>query len=57
MLSNIFIQEKVKSWLSAALKREEDNWHDCSKLELIDHYCFSPLAIDVIQVGHGTDHT
>lgn len=57
MLSNVVLQEKVKSWLNAALKKEEDNWHSCSKPELIDHYCFSPLAIDVIQVGHGTVDT
>lgn len=43
-------QDKVKLWLSAALKKEEESWLSRRTPELIDHYCFSPLAIDVIQV-------
>lgn len=43
-------QDKVKLWLSAALKKEEESWLSGGTPELIDHYFFSPLAIDVIQV-------
>lgn len=43
-------QDKVKLWLNAALKKEEESWLSGKTPELIDHYCFSPLAIDVIQV-------
>lgn len=44
-------QDKVRLWLNAALKKEEENWLSGKTPELIDHYCFSPLAIDVIQVN------
>lgn len=47
-----FLQDKVKSWLSTALKKEEESWLSGKIPELIDHYYFSPLAIDVIQVRH-----
>lgn len=43
-------QDQVKLWLSAALKKEEESWLSGGTPELIDHYYFSPLAIDVIQV-------
>ncbi|XP_014878571.1 tumor necrosis factor alpha-induced protein 2-like isoform X3 [Poecilia latipinna] len=43
-------QEKVKLWLSTALKKEEESWLSGKTPELIDCYYFSPLAIDVIQV-------
>lgn len=45
-------QDKVKSWLNAALKKEEESWLSSGKPELIDDYCFSPLAVDAIQVRH-----
>uniref|UniRef100_A0A3B3V6G4 Tumor necrosis factor alpha-induced protein 2-like n=1 Tax=Poecilia latipinna TaxID=48699 RepID=A0A3B3V6G4_9TELE len=47
-------QEKVKLWLSTALKKEEESWLSGKTPELIDCYYFSPLAIDVIQVSAGT---
>ncbi|XP_029282154.1 tumor necrosis factor alpha-induced protein 2-like isoform X3 [Cottoperca gobio] len=43
-------QDKVKLWLNTALRKEEERWLSGRKPELIDEYCFSPLAIDVIQV-------
>ncbi|KAI3364697.1 hypothetical protein L3Q82_011477, partial [Scortum barcoo] len=43
-------EDKVKLWLNTALKKEEESWQSGRKPELIDQYCFSPLAIDVIQV-------
>lgn len=43
-------QDKVKLWLNADLKKEEEGWLSGKTPELIDNYCFSPLAIDVIQV-------
>lgn len=43
-------QDKVKLWLNTALKKEEESWLSGRTPELNDHYCFSPLAIDVIQV-------
>ncbi|XP_042339346.1 tumor necrosis factor alpha-induced protein 2-like, partial [Plectropomus leopardus] len=42
-------EDKVKLWLNTALRREEEGWLSGRTPELIDHYCFSPLAIDVIQ--------
>ena len=39
----------MKLWLNAALRRDEQSWTS-SAPELIDQYCFSPLAVDVIQV-------
>ncbi|XP_074541333.1 tumor necrosis factor alpha-induced protein 2a isoform X2 [Halichoeres trimaculatus] len=47
-------EEKVKLWLNSALKKEEESWLSGKTPELIDHYCFSPLAIDVIQVIDGS---
>ncbi|KAM9339300.1 tumor necrosis factor alpha-induced protein 2-like [Symphorus nematophorus] len=43
-------QDKVKTWLNTALKKEEESWLRGAAPELMDQYCFSPLAIDVIQV-------
>ncbi|XP_070843061.1 tumor necrosis factor alpha-induced protein 2-like [Chaetodon trifascialis] len=43
-------EDKVKLWLNTALKKEEEGWLSGRQPELIDQYCFSPLAIDVIQV-------
>ncbi|XP_044024199.1 tumor necrosis factor alpha-induced protein 2a isoform X2 [Siniperca chuatsi] len=43
-------EDKVKLWLKTALKQEEENWLSGRTPELIDQYCFSPLAVDVIQV-------
>ncbi|XP_040919869.1 tumor necrosis factor alpha-induced protein 2a isoform X2 [Toxotes jaculatrix] len=43
-------EDKVKLWLSTALKKEEESWLSGRKPELIDSYYFSPLAVDVIQV-------
>lgn len=47
-----FLQDKVKLWLNTALKKEEESWLSSRNPEIIDQYCFSPLAIDVIQVRH-----
>ncbi|XP_053193368.1 tumor necrosis factor alpha-induced protein 2-like [Scomber japonicus] len=46
-------EDKVKSCLSTALKKEEENWLSGKTPELLDHYYFSPLAVDVIQVIDG----
>ncbi|XP_041814844.1 tumor necrosis factor alpha-induced protein 2a isoform X2 [Chelmon rostratus] len=43
-------EDKVKLWLNTALKKEEESWLSGRKPELIDQYCFSPLAIDVIRI-------
>ncbi|XP_068198829.1 tumor necrosis factor alpha-induced protein 2a [Antennarius striatus] len=43
-------EEQVRLWLNAALRKEEESWENDRKPEVIDQYCFSPLAIDVIQV-------
>lgn len=42
----------MKLWLNTALKKEEESWLSGKKPELIDQYCFSPLAIEVIRVRH-----
>lgn len=47
-------EDKVKLWLNTALKKEEESWLSGKTPELIDHYYFSPLAIDVIQVLDGS---
>ncbi|CAJ1077832.1 tumor necrosis factor alpha-induced protein 2-like [Xyrichtys novacula] len=47
-------EEKVKQWLNSALRKEEEGWLSGKTPELIDQYCFSPLAIDVIQVMSGS---
>lgn len=44
-------QDKVKSWLNAALTKEEQSWLNGDTPELIDRYRFSPLGVDVIQVS------
>nr|XP_046229949.1 tumor necrosis factor alpha-induced protein 2-like isoform X2 [Scatophagus argus] len=43
-------EDKVKSWLKAALRKEEETCLRRGKPEIIDQYCFSPLAVDVIQM-------
>ncbi|XP_028252650.1 tumor necrosis factor alpha-induced protein 2a isoform X2 [Parambassis ranga] len=43
-------EDKVKLWLHTALQKEEESWLSGRTPELIDSYCFSPLAVDVIQV-------
>ncbi|XP_034005286.1 exocyst complex component 3-like [Trematomus bernacchii] len=43
-------QDQVKLWLNRALRKEEESWLSGRETERIDHFCFSPLAIDVIQV-------
>ncbi|XP_071395484.1 tumor necrosis factor alpha-induced protein 2-like, partial [Centroberyx affinis] len=45
---------KVKLWLWTALKKEEENWQSGREPDIIDQYCFSPLAVDVIQVVDGS---
>lgn len=40
----------MKLWLHRALQTEEESWLSGRMPELIDSYCFSPLAVDVIQV-------
>ncbi|XP_031694611.1 tumor necrosis factor alpha-induced protein 2-like isoform X1 [Anarrhichthys ocellatus] len=47
-------EDKVKLWLNAALKKEEECWLSGQEPELIDQFFFSPLAIDVIQVMNGS---
>ncbi|XP_068610229.1 tumor necrosis factor alpha-induced protein 2-like [Brachionichthys hirsutus] len=47
-------EEQLRLWLNTALKKEEESWMNDRKHELIDQYCFSPLAIDVIQVIDST---
>uniref|UniRef100_UPI0037E9C833 tumor necrosis factor alpha-induced protein 2a isoform X2 n=1 Tax=Semicossyphus pulcher TaxID=241346 RepID=UPI0037E9C833 len=47
-------EDKVKLWLNTALRKEEESWLSGKTPELIDQYCFSPLAIDVIQVLDGS---
>ncbi|XP_034555681.1 tumor necrosis factor alpha-induced protein 2-like [Notolabrus celidotus] len=47
-------EERVKQWLNSAFRKEEESWLSGKTPELIDQYCFSPLAIDVIQVIDGS---
>ncbi|KAM7368457.1 hypothetical protein PAMP_014671 [Pampus punctatissimus] len=47
-------EDKVKLWLTTALKKEEESWLSGKTPELIDQYYFSPLAIDVIQMVDGS---
>ncbi|TMS12683.1 Tumor necrosis factor alpha-induced protein 2 [Larimichthys crocea] len=47
-------EDTVKLWLNTALKKEEESWLSGKKPELIDQYCFSPLAIEVIRVIDGS---
>uniref|UniRef100_A0A4W5NIB6 Tumor necrosis factor, alpha-induced protein 2a n=1 Tax=Hucho hucho TaxID=62062 RepID=A0A4W5NIB6_9TELE len=46
-------ESKVRTWFSKALSKEEDGWLSGKSPELIDRYCFCPLAIDVIQAVDG----
>uniref|UniRef100_A0A671U009 Tumor necrosis factor, alpha-induced protein 2b n=1 Tax=Sparus aurata TaxID=8175 RepID=A0A671U009_SPAAU len=49
ILNHEELQGNIKTlWLNTALMRDEQSWTS-STPELIDHYCFSPLAVDVIQ--------
>ncbi|XP_063736997.1 tumor necrosis factor alpha-induced protein 2-like [Eleginops maclovinus] len=43
-------QDQTKLWLDTALRKEEESWLSSREPEIIDEYCFSPLAIDVLQV-------
>ncbi|XP_060908790.1 tumor necrosis factor alpha-induced protein 2a isoform X2 [Labrus mixtus] len=43
-------EDQLKLWLNTALRKEEESWLSGKTPELIDQYCFSPLAIDIIQV-------
>lgn len=47
----------MKTWLNAALKKEEKGWLDGGTPELIDGWLFSPLALDVIQVNRHLSRT
>lgn len=49
-LTQRLLQDKVRSCLSTALKKEQDSWLHGDTPELLDQYRFSPLAVDVIQV-------
>lgn len=44
------LQMQVRTWLSNALKKEEESWQLTNKLEQIDGCYFSNLALDVIPV-------
>lgn len=41
---------EVRTWLSNALKKEEEIWRTDSKPDCIDGFYFSNLALDVIPV-------
>ncbi|XP_059210380.1 tumor necrosis factor alpha-induced protein 2-like [Centropristis striata] len=43
-------EDKLKLWLNAALRKEEESWLSGQNPELLDRYRFSPLAVDIIQV-------
>ncbi|KAF7644161.1 hypothetical protein LDENG_00226680 [Lucifuga dentata] len=43
-------EETMKLWLCNVLSKEEESWLSGKQPELIDQYCFTPLAVDVIQV-------
>lgn len=47
----------MKTWLNAALKKEENGWLNGGTPELIDRCYFSPLAMDVIQVNRHLSRT
>ncbi|KAM4633627.1 tumor necrosis factor alpha-induced protein 2-like [Polymixia lowei] len=42
-------QDKVRSWLSTALRQEEERWLTGRNPEVVEQYFFSPLAVDVLQ--------
>ncbi|KAB5539794.1 hypothetical protein PHYPO_G00093260 [Pangasianodon hypophthalmus] len=44
---------EVRTWLSNALKKEEEIWQTSNKPELIDGCYFSNLALDVIPIING----
>uniref|UniRef100_A0A8C7KXG1 Tumor necrosis factor alpha-induced protein 2-like n=1 Tax=Oncorhynchus kisutch TaxID=8019 RepID=A0A8C7KXG1_ONCKI len=46
-------ESKVRTWFSKALSKEEEGWLSGKSPELIDGYCFCPLAIDIIQAVDG----
>ncbi|XP_067098188.1 tumor necrosis factor alpha-induced protein 2a [Osmerus mordax] len=43
-------EDKVITWFNEALKNEVKDWQKGNMPEIIDGYCFCPLAIDIIQV-------
>ncbi|XP_064781801.1 tumor necrosis factor alpha-induced protein 2-like isoform X2 [Oncorhynchus masou masou] len=46
-------ESRVRTWFSNALSKEEEGWLSGKSPELIDGYCFCPLAIDIIQAVDG----
>uniref|UniRef100_A0A8C7LUX8 Tumor necrosis factor, alpha-induced protein 2a n=1 Tax=Oncorhynchus mykiss TaxID=8022 RepID=A0A8C7LUX8_ONCMY len=46
-------ESRVRTWFSKALSKEEEGWLSGKSPELIDGYCFCPLAIDIIQAVDG----
>ncbi|XP_038824377.1 tumor necrosis factor alpha-induced protein 2-like [Salvelinus namaycush] len=46
-------ESKLRTWFSNALSKEEEGWLSGKSPELIDGYCFCPLAIDIIQAVDG----
>ncbi|XP_056150226.1 tumor necrosis factor alpha-induced protein 2a [Lampris incognitus] len=47
------MEEKVSHWFLKALSKEEEMWLSGRQPDVLDHYYFSPLAIDVIQAVEG----
>ena len=47
----VLLQDRVQLWLNSALRKEEESWNSGATPELIDGYCFTPLAMDVIKVS------
>ncbi|XP_013999277.1 tumor necrosis factor alpha-induced protein 2 isoform X1 [Salmo salar] len=47
-------ESTVRTWFSKALSKKEEGWLSGKSPELIDGYCFCPLAIDIIQAVDGT---
>ncbi|XP_036437542.1 tumor necrosis factor alpha-induced protein 2-like [Colossoma macropomum] len=46
-------EAEVRTWLSSALKKEEEHWQTDEKPELMDNYYISHLALDVIHLVDG----
>ncbi|XP_029590163.1 tumor necrosis factor alpha-induced protein 2-like [Salmo trutta] len=46
-------ESTVRTWFSKALSKKEEGWLSGKSPELIDGYCFCPLAIDIIQAVDG----
>ncbi|XP_071225592.1 tumor necrosis factor alpha-induced protein 2-like isoform X2 [Salvelinus alpinus] len=46
-------ESQLRTWFSNALSKEEEGWLSGKSPELIDGYCFCPLAIDIIQAVDG----